>query len=59
MKKLTEEQVANREIAATGRALRQEAERLREAGHSNEKIAEKLGTNENLVERMIGPEEQL
>lgn len=47
----------NREIAAKGRALRKEAEKLREEGYSNADIAEKLGTNDDLVERMIGPEQ--
>lgn len=47
----------NREIAAKGRALRKEAEKLREEGYSNADIAEKLDTNDDLVERMIGPEQ--
>lgn len=46
----------NREIAAKGRALRKEAEKLREEGYSNSDIANKLCTNDDLVERMIGPE---
>lgn len=47
----------NREIAAKGRALRKEAKSLREEGYSNSDIADKLGTNTDLVERMIGPDQ--